>query len=163
MKTSSARVFHGPLYELCIPLVTQYQTMETLSVMTSVSPNNQTKGWTPDPKIHTWTKPLTHGCVYTCVRPGYKRQEGHGGLCRHPWVEKHISYECAWQIPRSVVKRHSLLRNNLITGCLAVLSSLMSFLMYHSSVTSVGVSAVIVLRLFSLLSDRWVIQTKLSQ
>lgn len=132
-------------HKLCITPVTQHQTMEILSVMTSVSPNSQTKG--PNsrpPKKHTWTMPLTHHSCLSAAKSG-------GGLWWHPWVEKHMTVPDL--ISHSVAKQHSLLRNNLIICRPAVLwlqkHQRVNLVMVRSlieRVTSVGCSSTVSVR-----------------
>ena len=110
IQTSSAKVFRDHSHKLCITPVTQHQTMETLSVMTSVSPNSQTKRAELQTPKNTHLNHATdsprrvHVCASVLVTNTAQLPTGHGGLWWHPWVETHTSYDCAWQM----VGQHSL-------------------------------------------------------
>lgn len=104
MQTRSAKVFWGHSHKLCVTPVTQHQTMETLSVMTSASPNSQTKGLNSRPPKKTHLKHDADSppavCVWVSVcmswlQTALSSQEGQAGLCWHPWVEKiHTLWLC---------------------------------------------------------------------
>ena len=105
---------------LCITPVTQHQTMEIVTVMTSVSPNSQTKGLNSRPSKNTpepccW---LTTECVCVLVKKCFSEaKRGMVGSDDTSEWKNTWAMTLPGLISHSVLRQRTLLAKDLITRC----------------------------------------------